>query len=117
MHLPEPAFTLGVEEEYLLVDRKTRDLVSDPPHELMDQCVKRLGEQVSPELMRAQIEVGTPVCHYVSDVRDELRKLRGVVAEVSETFGYAPVAVSTHPFARWLEQKQTEKERYSELTA
>jgi carboxylate-amine ligase len=117
MHLPEPAFTLGVEEEYLLVDRETRDLVSDPPPELMEQCVKRLGEQVSPELMRAQIEVGTPVCHSVSDVRDELRKLRGVVAEVSETFGYAPVAVSTHPFARWLEQKQTEKERYSALTA
>lgn len=117
MHLPEPAFTLGVEEEYLLVDRETRDLVSDPPPELMEQCVKRLGVQVSPELMRAQIEVGTPICHSVSQVRDELRKLRGVVAEVSETFGYAPVAVSTHPFARWLEQKQTEKERYSELTA
>ena len=117
MHLPEPAFTLGVEEEYLLVDHETRDLVSDPPHELMEQCVKRLGEQVSPELMRAQIEVGTPFCRSVSDVRDELRKLRGVVAEVSETFGFAPVAVSTHPFARWLEQKQTEKERYSELTA
>lgn len=117
MYLPEPAFTLGVEEEYLLVDPGTRDLVSDPPPKLMEQCVKRLGEQVSPELMRAQIEVGTPICHSVSDVRDELRKLRGVVAEVSQTFGYAPVAVSTHPFARWLKQKQTEKERYSELTA
>ena len=117
MQLLEPAFTLGVEEEYLLVDRETRDLVIDPPAALMEECVKQLREHVSPELMRAQIEVGTPVCRSVSQVRDELRRLRHTIAEVSHRFGCAPVAVSTHPFARWLEQKQTEKERYSALTA
>lgn len=116
MQLPEPAFTLGVEEEYLLVDRETRDLVVDPPAELMERCVKQLQEHVSPELMRAQIEVGTPVCKTVNDARDELRRLRHTIAEVSESFGLAPIAASTHPFARWLEQKQTEKERYSALT-
>ncbi len=116
MHLPEPALTLGVEEEYLLVHRESRDLVNDPPQQLMDDCVKLLGEHVSPELMRAQIEVGTPVCRSVAEIRDEVRKLRSVVAEVSNKYGYAPIAVSTHPFARWLEQKQTEKERYSLLT-
>ncbi|MBT7371441.1 MAG: carboxylate-amine ligase [Gammaproteobacteria bacterium] len=116
MHLLEPALTLGVEEEYLLVHRESRDLVNDPPQQLMDDCVKLLGEHVSPELMRAQIEVGTPVCRSVSQVRDEVRRLRSAVAEVSDKYGYAPIAVSTHPFARWLEQKQTEKERYSWLT-
>ena len=117
MDIREPAFTLGVEEEYLLVDLESRDLVSDPPPELMRECSRLLAEHVSPELMRAQIEVGTPVCHSLAEVRDNLRRLRGTIAEVSGRFGFAPVAVSTHPFASWLEQKQTEKQRYLELTA
>ena len=117
MNISEPAFTLGVEEEYLLVDRTSRDLVSDPPAELMQECSRLLAEHVSPELMRAQIEVGTPVCHSLAEVRDNLKRLRGTIAEVSSRFGCAPIAVSTHPFARWLEQKQTEKQRYLELTA
>lgn len=116
MNLKEPAFTLGVEEEYLLVDRETRDLVSDPPPELMLECVKRCGEQVSPELMRSQIEIGTTVCKNVGEAETELKRLRAIIAEISGKFGYAPIAVSTHPFARWLEQKQTERDRYSDLT-
>ena len=116
MQLAEPAFTLGVEEEYLLVDPHSKDLVSDPPNALMKECIKELGEHVSPELMRAQIEVGTPICADVNQARDELRRLRSTVCEVSARFGLAPIAVSTHPFARWLEQKQTEKERYEALT-
>lgn len=117
MQLAEPAWTLGVEEEYLLVDQHSRDLVSDPPEALMRECIKKLGEHVSPELMRAQVEVGTPICANVGQARDELRRLRTTVCEVSDKFGLAPIAVSTHPFARWLEQKQTEKERYAALTA
>ena len=116
MHISEPAFTLGVEEEYLLVDLESRDLVSDPLAQLMQECSRLLQEHVSPELMRAQIEVGTPVCHSLSEVRDNLKRLRGTIAEVSSRFGCAPIAVSTHSFARWLEQKQTAKQRYLELT-
>ncbi|MEX1236635.1 MAG: glutamate-cysteine ligase family protein, partial [Pseudomonadales bacterium] len=67
MRLKEPSFTLGVEEEYLLVDKQTRDLVSDPPPELMLECVRRCGEQVSPELMRSQIEIGTAVSRNVKE--------------------------------------------------
>ncbi|MDZ7685063.1 MAG: carboxylate-amine ligase [Gammaproteobacteria bacterium] len=116
MKLEEPAFTLGVEEEYLLVDLETRDLVTDPPPELMLECVSRCGEQVSPELMRSQIEVGTTVCTSVREAGAELKRLRGIIAEEGGKHGYAPIAVSTHPFARWLEQKQTERDRYSDLT-
>ncbi len=116
MRLAKPAFTLGVEEEYLLVDRETRDLVSDPPPELMVECTSRCGAQVSPELMRSQIEIGTTVCKSVAEARAELKRLRGIIAEECECHGYAPIAVSTHPFARWLEQKQTERERYMDLT-
>ena len=116
MHLDEPALTLGVEEEYLLVDLHTRDLAKDPPPELMQACVAALGDQVGPELMRAQLEVGTPVCSSVTEVRQELVRLRHEVGEICQRFDCAPIAVSTHPFARWLEQKQTEKERYLALT-
>ncbi|MGI9321948.1 MAG: carboxylate-amine ligase [Pseudomonadales bacterium] len=117
MNLTTPALSLGVEEEYLLVDRDSRDLVADPPKELMDECIKRLGGQVSSELMRAQIEVGTPPCGSVGEVREQLKLQRATVAEVAGKFGFAPIAASTHPFASWLSQKQTEKERYSVLTA
>ncbi len=116
MKLEEPDFTLGVEEEYLLVDLETRDLVSDPAPELMLACINRCGEQVSPELMRSQIEIGTRVCTSVAEARGELVRLRAIIVEECRRHGYAPLAVSTHPFARWLEQKQTEKDRYSDLT-
>ncbi len=116
MRVAEPAFSIGVEEEYLLVDRRSRDLVVDPPAELMEACVRKCGEHVSPELMRAQIEVGTPVCQNVGEVRSEVSRLRTIIAEESARFGFAPIAVSTHPFAKWFEQRQTEKDRYSALT-
>ena len=116
MTLKEPEFTLGVEEEYLLVDRRTGNLVSDPPSALMRECVQLCGEQVSPELMRSQIEVGTSVCSNVNQAGVELRRLRGVIASVSNQFDLAPIAVSTHPFARWMNQKQTAKARYLALT-
>ena len=116
MRLIEPRFTLGVEEEYLLVDKETRDLVSDPPPELMQECIRLCGDQVSPELMRSQIEVGTTVCNRVEDASRDLKRLRRIVADVSARYGYAPIAVSTHPFAKWFEQKQTERDRYNQLT-
>ena len=116
MQLREPEFTLGVEEEYLLVDRATRDLVSDPPAELMRECARLCGEQVSPELMRSQIEIGTTICRDVAQAEAEIKRLRGIVAEVSNRYNLAPIAVSTHPFARWMTQKQTAKARYVDLT-
>jgi gamma-glutamyl:cysteine ligase YbdK (ATP-grasp superfamily) len=60
--MSEPAFTLGIEEEYLLVDRSSRDLASDPPPEMLSECQARLPSRVTPEFLRAQIEVGTSVC-------------------------------------------------------
>ncbi|MFT7245586.1 MAG: carboxylate-amine ligase [Candidatus Azotimanducaceae bacterium] len=116
MKLKEPAFSLGVEEEYLLVDLVTRDLVSDPPASFLEACEKRSGQQVSPELMRSQIEIGTNVCVNVKAAKQEVKQLRRVIAEVADEHGYAPLAVSTHPFARWLSQKQTAKARYVDLT-
>jgi carboxylate-amine ligase len=115
MARPEPAFTLGVEEEYLLIDRASRDLVRDPPPGMMEDCEAILQGRVSPEFLRCQIEVDTPVCQTVAEARAELAHMRATVAEVAGRHGLAPIAASTHPFAAWDLQKHTDKERYNVL--
>lgn len=115
MTIPKPSFTMGIEEEYLLVDRQTRDLAANPPAELLAECEARLGSRVTAEFMRSQIEVGTRVCAHIGEARGELQELRGTVAEVAGQFGLAPIAASTHPFAHWTQQSHTDKERYDDL--
>ena len=113
----EPEFTLGVEEEYLLVDLETRALVVDPPKSLLSECEELLGGQVTTELLRSQIEVGTKVCQNVQEVQEDLARLRACIIEVTGRHGIAPIASSTHPFSRWSDQKHTEKDRYESLTS
>jgi carboxylate-amine ligase len=113
--MAEPEFTLGIEEEYFLVDLGTRDVVGDPPPEMLAQCEALLAGQVSPEFLRSQIEVGTRVCASLADARADLRHLRRTVAEVAARHGMAPIAAATHPFARWDAQKTTERRRYADL--
>jgi len=111
-----PPFTLGVEEEYLLVDKESRALIVDPPQSLIGECEELLGDQVSSELLRSQVEIGTCVCKTVQEAHAELLRLRGGIIEVAARHGLAPIAASTHPFSRWTEQKHTDKERYDSLT-
>jgi carboxylate-amine ligase len=117
MTYKEPSFTVGVEEEYLLVDRETRDLVTDMPESMIEDCEHEMEArgQVSPEFLRAQIEVGTKVCGSIGEVREELGRMRECVIKVADRHGCAPIAASTHPFARWLDQRHTDKERYDSL--
>ncbi len=115
MSQKEPPFTVGIEEEYLLVRLDTRDVDNDPPSELLKECTERGGGQISPEFLRSQIEVGTRVCHSMSEARADLARLRGIIVEVAKRHGLAPVAASTHPFARTTQQKHTDKERYFAL--
>ena len=111
----EPPFTIGIEEEYLLVDPETRDLAIDVPDALMAECERRLEDQVSPEFLRSQIEIGTRVCDNLKQAARELARMRKTVAEVAAEHGLAPIAASTHPFATWYGQKHTDKERYNIL--
>lgn len=112
----EPTFSLGLEEEYLLVDLATRDLVSDPPAELLQRCISETNGRVSPEFLRSQLEVKTSVCASVSSMRRELALLRRKVCDVAANYGIAPVAVSTHPFARPPQRPpHTEHERYADI--
>jgi len=115
MALHEPSFTIGIEEEYLLIDRETRNLASDPPAALFQECEDLLGSQVSPEFLRAQIEIGTKVCGSVQEAAADLRYLRKTVSTVAEKHGLGIMAASTHPFASWGDQKRTEKDRYAGL--
>jgi carboxylate-amine ligase len=110
----EPALTIGVEEEYLLVDRDSMDL-AEAPEALMEACAADLEDRVSPEFLRCQIEIGTGVCHTVGEAREELRHLRSVVSKRAAEHNLIPIAAGCHPFADWKEQHHTPKERYDTL--
>ena len=115
MAAAEPEFTLGIEEEYFLVDRATRDVVDDPPAAMLADCEALLAGQVGPEFLRSQIEIGTRVCTSLAEAGADLRHLRRTVAAVAARHGMAPIAAATHPFARWDAQKTTERRRYADL--
>ena len=107
-------FTLGIEEEYLLVDRDSLELAV-APEALMAACQSDLQDQVSPEFLQCQIEVGTTVCSDIAAAREDLRRLRSTIARNAARFGLAPIAASCHPFSRWRDQHHTNKPRYNEL--
>lgn len=115
MAVAEPAWTIGIEEEYLLVDLETRQLVSDPPAAMIEACEAKTRDLVRPEFLKSQIEVGTRVCRNIGQARDDMAWLRRTVAEVAAENGLAPIAASTHPFSEWLDQQHTDKERYHVL--
>ena len=115
MSVDAPPFTVGVEEEYYLVDRGTGDLVPEVPDGLIAECERRLPKQVSPEFLQTQIEVATRVCRNAGEVRDELVRLRGEIADIAAGHGLAVVAASTHPFGSWHRQQATPRPRYHEI--
>ena len=116
MSITEPSFTIGVEEEYLLVDKETRGLVVEPPETLMAEAEERCGAQVTSELLKSQIEIGTKVCSNIQEAHEDLARLRRNIIDVADNHGIAPIAASTHPFSEWIDQKHTEKDRYDQLT-
>jgi carboxylate-amine ligase len=111
----EPSFTVGIEEEYFIVDRETRNLVPDMPDGLLASCEEITDGLVSPEFIRSQIEVGTPVSASVKEARAHLARLRLDVSKVVSEYGMAIISASTHPFAAWDEQMHTDKVRYHTL--
>lgn len=112
-----PSLTVGIEEEYLLVDPTTRNLVTDPQKELWDEAYALIGERVTPEFLRAQMEVGTRPHASIQDLAEDLRALRRNLGAVAERHRAAIIASSTHPFALWWEQMSTDKERYQTLAS
>ena len=115
MAIKEPSFTLGIEEEYLLVDKDSRDLRPSRRRRCSPSARKRWAARSAREFLRSQIEVGTSVCKSMPEARDQLVHLRGTVGRIADEFGLAPIAASTHPFAEWWTQQHTDKERYNVL--
>ena len=103
----EPDFTIGVEEEYLLVDIKTRALAT-VTDDLMAECEAALGSKVSPEFLQCQIEVGTGICATAGDAFDDLAHLRRTIRDCAANYGLAPIAASCHPLADWKDQVHTD---------
>ncbi|HWK44820.1 MAG TPA: carboxylate-amine ligase [Stellaceae bacterium] len=111
----EPSFTLGIEEEYLLVDRRTRDVVRDPPPQLLAACEAAGKGRIFPEFLRSQIEVATGICASAAAARAELVELRRTVIDIAGAHGMAPIAAATHPFAMPDDQRHTDQDRYRAL--
>lgn len=115
MSVPEPPLTLGVEEEYQIIDPVSRNLHSYIS-ELISQDQQRSRKlDLKPEFMQSQVEVGSHVCQNIQEVRQEVTRLRRAVTMMAAENGLQIAAASTHPFARWEEQSITEGLRYKEL--
>ena len=107
-------FTIGVEEEYQIINPTTRELCSRV-QQILPIAQKALGDKVQPEAQLSQIEIGTPVCRTLADVRAELVRLRREVIAAAAIDGNQIAAAGTHPFSSWEQQQITPKERYQGL--
>lgn len=108
---PDFAFTLGIEEEYQVVDPETRELRSYIS-QILDRGQMILREQIKPEMHQSIVEVGTRPCRTVSEARAEVTRLRGVIAGLAKVHGLTIVAAGTHPISSWMQQEITDMDRY-----
>src|SRR5439155_16975382 len=108
-------YTLGVEEEYMLLDSQTFDLVQHIETVLAAVSGHELEAQINPELMQSVLEIATPVCRTAADVERELRMLRGYVTSVARDKGLRVGSAGTHPFSLFERQRITAKDRYRQL--
>ena len=106
--------TLGVEEEYQIIDGDTRQLTSYVG-DVLEQGAVIFRDQVKPEQLQSQVETGSHVCRNIGEARQEVTRLRAIVSEIAERNGCRIVAAATHPFSRWQDQIITEKDRYKAL--
>ena len=107
-------FTLGIEEEFQIVDPQTRELKSHVS-EMLEEGKMLLGEQIKPEMIQSMIEVGTGICNNIHEARADISKLRSIISSLARKKGLEIVAASTHPISRWQDQKISDDERYELL--
>jgi len=105
-----PSLTLGIEEEYQIIDPETRELKSYITEIL--QGDKVILDEVKPELHQSMVEIGSKVCRAPSDLRSELVRLRGMVMDLAARSNLVIAAAGTHPFSSWMTQEITPLERY-----
>lgn len=109
--------TLGVEEEFFLVDMQTGELVADPDRGFFDDCKKVDGPyKFVHELFRSQVESNSRVCRSLEEVRQSLIETRSMVIELANKYGATIMAASTHPTGSWKSQLTTPMKRYKRFT-
>jgi glutamate---cysteine ligase / carboxylate-amine ligase len=108
-------YTLGVEEEYMLLDPETFDLVQHIDTVLAAVHGHELEARINAELMQSTVEIATPVCHTATDVEHALRQLRGTITEVGHGQELRVGSAGTHPFSLFERQRITARDRYRNL--
>jgi carboxylate-amine ligase len=114
MPTPRPSFTLGIEEEFQVVDPETRELKSHI-QEMFAEGEKRLKEEIKRELHDPVIEVGTPICANISEARREVTRLRGEIISLTRQNGLRIAAAGSHPITHWASVPITKNPRYDKL--
>jgi carboxylate-amine ligase len=109
------ALTFGIEEEFFLVDLRTRHAMTRVPKRFVKACQSRLGEAVTFELQQTQVEIVSPIFSASAQALEEMTRLRAGVAEIAQAMGLGIIASGTHPLARWQQQQHTDKPRYNRL--
>src|SRR5215471_16323254 len=106
------AYTIGIEEEYFLVDAQTKTVAAERPAAFFAAVKAALGTQVRGELLQSQLEVATEPHHDMATARTELRHLRSTVGAIAAEHGLAILASGTHPTAAWECAVQSPAKRY-----
>src|SRR5256712_3654288 len=107
-------YTLGIEEEFAIVDPETRELRSHI-QEILEGGKVMLKEQIKPEMHQSVVELGTEICQSIVDARAHVIELRSKLAELAGRGGLKIASVGTHPFSHWRDQLITDSERYREI--
>jgi glutamate---cysteine ligase / carboxylate-amine ligase len=114
MSTKDHTFTLGIEEEFAIIDPETRELRSHI-QEILEYGKVILKEQIKPEMHQSVVELGTEICQSVVDARVHVIELRSRLAELAARSGLKIASVGTHPFSHWRDQLITQGERYHEI--
>src|SRR5213082_2233860 len=114
MSAKEHVFTLGIEEEFAIVDPETRELRSHI-HEILEGGKIMLKEQIKPEMHQSVVELGTEICDSIACARDHVTALRTKLGELAGRSGLKIASMGTHPFSHWRDQLSTQGERYREI--
>ena len=106
--------TIGIEEEYQIIDPESRELTSFIS-EFLEKGALLFRDQMKPEFLQSQVEISSKVCKNIQEVREEVQKLRRMISDFAEKNNRRILAAGTHPFSLWEDQIITDKERYMGL--
>lgn len=110
--IPGPSLTIGIEEEYQIINPETRQLTSYITQFLDGESTILRERQIKPELHQSMVELGSNVCRDITEARSEIIKMRTMINDLAGSKGLAIVASGTHPLSHWIDQEVTPMERY-----